>query len=179
MEKWFLYRVYKLNKRLFAFFMLFLAGTVFTSISGWQATPFFVWGMYSEKENTHTEREVWKVTVNDSQVINYTGYTDANKFFLRSPVWLYIFMRRNNAKDPTALFLERKLGDNPMIQNLGEKVLNGPTEYSLFLPWYKRYLEQTSGMKIHSYTIEVLKTGFTDKNKLEIYSAELIDAWKQ
>lgn len=179
MKKWFLYRVYKLHKGLFVFFILFLTGTVFANLLGWQATPFFVWGMYSGKEDANNNRQVLKITINDSSVINYTRYTDANKFFLISPLQLYILMKKNNGVDPTALFLEKKLNNYAAIQKPGEKVLNSSKEYNSFLPWYKRYLEQTTGRKIHSYKIEELRTGFTDKNKIEIYSGELIDIWKQ
>lgn len=43
---------------------------------GWQATPFFVWGMYSEKEDTGKIPPVLKITINDSSVIDYTDYPD-------------------------------------------------------------------------------------------------------
>ena len=172
MKKWFLYRVYKLNKSLFVFFILFLAGTLFTNLLGWQTTPFFVWGMYSEKEDTSNTKEVLKITINDSSVINYTtAYTDANRFFLISPLQLYILIKKNNGEDPTETFLRRKLNSNYFrIENVSAKVLNGAKEYSLFLPWYKKYLEQTTGIKINNYKIELLKTGYTAKNKIEINS---------
>ncbi len=181
MKKWFLYRVYKLRKGLFVFFILFLGGTFFTNLSGWQASPFFVWGMYSEKEDTSNYHPVLKITINDSSVINYSGgYTDANRFFLTSPLELYILMKKNNRKDPTEIFLKKKLDNNfSLIQNASTKVLNGAKEYNLFLPWYKKYLEQTTQIKIHTYKIELLKAGYTDSNKIEIYSSELIDTWKQ
>lgn len=180
MKKWFLYRVFKVNKRLFVVLMLFLAGTFFTNLLGWQVTPFIVWGMYSEKEDSSRNHPLLKVTVNDNTVINYTRYTDANKFFLVSPAQLYILMKNNNREDPTAFFLKRKLGNNYFkIKKVSAKVLNGSDEYNLLLPWYKRYLEQTTSNIIHSYTIELLNAGFTDKNKIEIYSTQLIDSWKQ
>jgi hypothetical protein len=161
--------------------MLFLGGTFFTNLLGWQVTPFFVWGMYSEKEDTSNYRPVLKITINDSSVINYSsGYTDANRFFLTSPLELYILMKKNNRKDPTEIFLKKKIDKNfSLIQNASTKVLNGAKEYNLFLPWYKKYLEKTTQIKIHTYKIELLKAGYTDSNKIEIYSSELIDTWKQ
>src|SRR5438045_7934064 len=100
MKKGFLYRVYKLNKRLFVFFVFLLAGNFFTNVLCWQSTPFFVWGMYSEKEDTANVHPVLKITINDTLVLDYTKYTDANKLFLTSPLQLYIQMK-NNGEDPT------------------------------------------------------------------------------
>ena len=57
MEKSYLRKVYEHNKKLFYACMLFISLTLFTNLLGWQVTPFFVWGMYSEKEiekNDHT-----------------------------------------------------------------------------------------------------------------------------
>ncbi len=89
-------------------------------------------------------------------------------------------MKKNNRKDPTEIFLKKKLDKNfSLIQNASTKVLNGAKEYNLFLPWYKKYLEKTTQIKIHTYKIELLKAGYTDSNKIEIYSSELIDTWKQ
>ena len=160
-------------------FILFLTGTLIINVLGWQVTPFFVWGMYSEKEDTSNIHSVLKITVNDSIVINYTDYTDANKFFLTSPVQLYTSIKKNG-EDPTKTFLKTKLGNNySTIRNPADKVLNGQKEYDLFLPWYKRYLEQTTGITINRYTIELLNVGYTGENKIKVYSTELIDRWKQ
>ena len=156
-------------------------GTIFTTLSGWQATPFFVWGMYSEKEDTSSLRPVIKITINDSMILDPAkGFTDANRFFLTSPLQLYILMKKNREEDPTKLFLKRKLGSSySSIESLAEKILNRKNQYDSFLNWYAGYLEQTTGILIKNYTIELLKAGYTDKNKIEIYSSELIDTWKQ
>jgi hypothetical protein len=178
MKNWFLYRVYKFNKSLFIFFLFVIAATLFTNLSGWQATPFFVWGMYSEKGDRSNNHPVLKVTINDDLVLDYTDYTDANKFFLTSPLQLYIAMKKNG-EDPNSIFLKRKLDNYAATQSMGEKVLNGPKEYGSFLPWYKRFLEQTTGIDIRNYKIELLQARYTDSSRMEIYSTQLIDAWKQ
>lgn len=181
MRNWFLYRVYKLNKKLFVFLLFFLAGTFITNFSGWEATPFFVWGMYSKKEDSSNTRPVLKITINDSAVINYpANYSDANKFFLTSPLQLYILMKKNNVIDPTAVFLKNKMGKGySKLENISTIILNGKKEYEDFLPWYKRYLEQTTGIRINSYTIELINARYSDKYHPGIFSTELIDTWRQ
>lgn len=180
-KNWFLYRVYKLNKRLFFFFVFFLAGTLVTNLLGWQVTPFFVWGMYSEREKEAGGQPLFKITINDSTVINYSsGYADANRFFLTSPLRLYTFIKQNNGLDPTAVFLEKKLGARfSLVKNTSLKVLNDSARYHTFLPWYKKYLEQTTGLTIHKYTIELLEAGYDENKQINIHSSGLIDTWKQ
>lgn len=179
MKNSFLYRVFKMNKRLFIFFILFQLGTIVTNLYGWQATPFFVWGMYSEKEDTVNSHPVIKVTVNDSSVIDPFKYTEGNRFFLTSPLQLYIAMKKNGGEDPTEKFLQRKLkGNFSLVENTARKILNGKDEYKLFLTWYKKYLEQTTGKRVYNFTIELLHTRFTDENNREVFSKEIIDSWK-
>lgn len=156
-----------------------MSGTLFTNFSGWQGSPFFVWGMYSDKEVSSNEHPVLRVTVNDHFLLDFTDYSDANKFLLTSPLQLYIGMKKGG-EDPTKNFLKRKLGENyPAIQSTADKILNGAKEYNSFLSWYKRYLEQTTGMRIYGYKIELLKARYNEKNRIEISSTELIDIWKQ
>ncbi len=180
-KNWFLCRVYKLDKRLFFFFVFFLTGTLVTNLLGWQVTPFFVWGMYSEREKEPSSQPVFKITINDSAVVNYSsGYADANRFFLTSPLQLYLSIKQNDGEDPTAVFLKRKLGTRfSWVENTGPKVLNDSTAYHAFLPWYKKYLEQTTGLTIHKYTIELMAAGYDANNKINILSSGLIDTWKQ
>lgn len=178
MDKWFLYRVYKLNKGLFVFFMVWFSGTIFTTFSGWQATPFFVWGMYSQKEDSSRNYPVLRLTVNDHFILDLSDLTDANKFFITSPLQLYIGMKKSGG-DPTEGFLKTKLWNYSAIHSTAGKVLNGSKEYNLFLSWYKRYLEQTTGISINTYKIELLKVSYNKTNQIEIASTELIDTWKQ
>ena len=89
-------------------------------------------------------------------------------------------MKKNGGEDPTAGFLKDKMGTSySSIQHKADRVLNGKTEFDLFLPWYKRYLEEVTGIHIHEYAIELMDAGYGPGNKIVIYSTELISTWKQ
>ena len=137
--------------------------------------------MYSEREKEPSFQPVFKITINNSTVVNYSsGYADANRFFLISPLQLYLFMKQNNREDPTAVFLKKKLGAKySIVENVSQKVLNNFADYHAFLPWYKKYLEHTTGLTIHTYTIELMEAGYDENNKVNIHSSRLIDTWKQ
>jgi hypothetical protein len=179
MKKWFLYRVSRLNKGLFIFFLLFITATLITNLSGWEASPFFVWGMYSEKEKEVDTRPVIKVTVNDSLIIdNTSGYSDANRFYLSSPLHLFLSMKETGL-DPTAAFLLNKnVYRYGFVKNAAARILNGSREYDAFLSWYQRYLQQTTGITVRNYSIEILNAVYTADNRIQIISSLPIASWK-
>lgn len=180
MKKSFLSQIFKHNSSLFYAIMLFMSGTIFTNLFGWQITPFFVWGMYSEKEIQKNNYPVYRITVNDSLQVNYTsGFSDGNRFYLTSPLQLYTSIKNNNGADPTAIFLQKKLKEKfSFIEKNFIKIFNGKNEYTLFLPWYKKYLEQTLQMPVHNFTIELLSVRYDAENNLKIYSTQLIDRFQ-
>ena len=114
-------------------------------------------------------------------MIDYSaGYSNANRFFLESPLEYYVLMKNNNKVDPTEIFLQKKLGKNySLIKNVSNKVLNGEKEFELFLPWYKKYLEQTTHIAIRNFTIEILQCSYDAAGNIRVYSTQLIDTWKQ
>lgn len=171
----FLYKVYKFNKKLFTFFVTFAGLTMMGNLTGNEVTPFFVWGMYSEKEAPPTDYEIFRITVNNKIVDYTTGYLPSNRFFLQSPLIYYTMMK--NGEDPTALFLRRKLKNRfSTIQPYASDVLNSTKEYKEFPLWYQRYLQQTTGERIQNFKVEVLKTSFDSGNAIKINSSyTLID----
>jgi hypothetical protein len=59
-ERFFLYRVYRHNKKLFFLFVFFAGATIACNLMGNEITPFYVWGMYSEKKGVPKEYAVLK-----------------------------------------------------------------------------------------------------------------------
>lgn len=173
--KLFLYKAYKFNKKLFIFFAAFAGITVICNLAGDEITPFYVWGMYSEKEVTPSGYELFRITVNDKVVDYSTGYFPSNRFFLQSPLSYYTLMKKGG--DPTEIFLKNKLKNKfLMIQPYASRVLNSTKEFNEFPLWYKRYLQQTTGETIQSFKVEVLNTSFNTNNVITINDAyTLID----
>jgi hypothetical protein len=175
MEPAFLKKVYRYNKNLFVFFVLFSALTLLANLSGDEITPFFVWGMYSENEVPQEQYSIFKLTANDDTIDYSTGYLPANRFFLLSP--LSYFESSKNNEDPTRIFLEKKLKNSfSAIEPFANKVLNGEEEFQKFPAWYKRYLQQTTGENISNYKVEILKVHYDADNIVQLNSAyTLID----
>ncbi|MEO6000964.1 MAG: hypothetical protein ABIN89_29225 [Chitinophagaceae bacterium] len=181
MRRNFFYNLYLFDKRLFFLVTIFSSLTIFCNIKGDEITPFFVWAMYSEKEDTANKYEIFKILVNDSVLVDYSSdYTDNNRFFLSRPLRYYNKIKQNGFVDPGSSFLETKLGATySIIQPVAKKIFNGIENQEHFTGWYKKYLEQTMGMPIHAFKVNALSGHFTGDQQLQIDSSYLVVEWRQ
>ena len=170
MQRLFLYRVYRFNKELFLFFVFIAGFTIVCNLTGNEITPFYVWGMYSEKEVAPTEYPIFKITANDHLVDYTTGFLPENRLFLFAPLNYYAAMK-NSGADPTELFLQEKLKAKfLLIQPYATQVLNSEKEVGEFPDWYKRYLHQSTGTDIKKLKVEVLNATYNSNNSIKINS---------
>lgn len=172
MGNFFLYKVYRYNKKLFFFFLIFAGFTVCCNLAGFEVTPFYVWGMYSQKEIPVKEYPIFRITANGKLVDYSTGYFPANRFFLLSPLSYYASIK---TADPTNIFLKEKLKERyEWIQPYAEKVLNSQKEVQKFPGWFKRYVEQTSGEKIKDLKVELLLVSYENDDSIKINSVHTV-----
>lgn len=173
MKKFFLYKVYHYNKKLFFFFVVFAGITLFCNLTGFEITPFYVWGMYSQKEPQPKEYPVFRITANEKLVDYSSGYFPANRFFMLSP--LYYYASIETPEDPVRIFLKKKLGEKyEWVKPFAEKVLNSPKEVGEFPGWFKKYIEQTTGKKIRNLKVELLLVSYEKDNSLKVNSVQKI-----
>lgn len=173
MENFFLCKVYRYNKKLFFFFLTFAVFTLFCNLAGFEITPFYVWGMYSQKEAPAKEYSIFRITSNDKVVDYSTGYFPANRFFLISPLSYYASIKNND--DPTGIFLKQKLKDKyQWIRPYAGRVLNSRKEVDEFPGWFLRYVEQTTGEKIKELKVDLLLVSYENDNSIKINSVHTL-----
>jgi hypothetical protein len=173
MENVFLYKVYRYNKKLFFFFLAFAGFTLFCNLAGFEITPFYVWGMYSQKETPVKEYPVYKITANGKLVDYSTGYFPANRFFLLSPLSYYGSIKTPD--DPTDIFLKEKLKERyEWVRPYAGRVLNSPQEVKEFPAWFSRYVGQTKGERIKNLKVELLLVSYEKDNSIKIDSIHTI-----
>ena len=171
MKQLFLYKVYCYHKKLFLFFVIFAAITVACNLAGDEVTPFYVWGMYSQKEKAPVYYPIYEITINGKLVDYTTGFFPANRFFLQSPLSYYLQMKQNG--DPVKLFLQNKMGSTffHVLPN-ESSVFNSSQNIQKFPNWYKKYLEQTTGINIETLNVELLRATYNIKNRVEIIHSD-------
>ncbi|MEO8821541.1 MAG: hypothetical protein ABI374_11905 [Ginsengibacter sp.] len=172
MKSFFLYKVYQHSKKLFFFFIIFAVFTLFCNLIGVEVTPFYVWGMYSQKEETPKEYPIFRITANDKLIDYSTGYFPANRFFLLSPLSYYGSIKTD---DPTAIFLKEKLKEKyENLKPYANNVLNSPKEVDKFPGWYKRYVEQTTGEEIKNLKVELLLVSYENDYSITVNSVHTL-----
>jgi hypothetical protein len=176
----YLARVYRNDKKLFGFILAFGGLTVLFNLAGDEITPFFVWGMYSEKIRPPEKYEFLKTTVNDTAFIDtYSGYADNTRFYLNLPLQYYELIRANKGADPAASFLQRKLGTRyAWVQPLEKKLFN-PWPLPQFSGWYRRYLTQIIGTTVSGAKIEAVRVHYDAGQHLVTDSIYLLEEWKK
>ena len=148
-------RLYQCNRKLFYVILCFVIITIVCNVAGYEATPFFVWAMYSEKETEPRFYEVQQVIINDGQKVDLTnGYTPSTRFLLESPLWYYLSIKKNNETDPTISFLQSKLKNRYSFIKPYESILfNDTNRINAFIPWYRRYVEEITKTKVDDLKI--------------------------
>jgi len=159
---------------------IFACLTVFTNLMGDEVTPFFVWGMYSEKEKPVQAVEILKTTINGDTVLNVYNYSNGDtRFFLSGPLAYYKKIKDNNNQDPTITFLQTKLGrhyDN--IRPAERSLFNTGPQQEEFLNWYARYLQLVTFIPVKTLRVEVVHAHYTSQN-LVTDSVNLFATWQK
>ena len=180
MKSTFLYKVWQHNSKLCYIMIAFSALTVCGNLLGDEVTPFFVWGMYSEKEKPVQQYEILKTTMNDSIVVNvYDYHTTDTRFYLSTPLAYYKRIKDNNNEDPTISFLQSKLHSYyDQIRFLERSLFNTGPQQQAFLTWYARYLQQVTNLPVNALRIEVVHAHYSNQN-IEVDSVRLFSTWKK
>jgi hypothetical protein len=158
----------------------FAAFTVVFNLMGNEVTPFFVWGMYSAKEQPVQQYEVLQTTINDSTIVNpYNYITTDTRLYLGSPLAYYKRIKENNFTDPTIDFLQTKLHEHyNNIRFLEKTSFNTNLQKQDFLNWYARYLHQVTKINIKSIRIDVAQVHY-NKQHLITDSVYLFEQWQK
>lgn len=181
MKRTFLYQVWQHNKKLCYLLIIFSALTIGTNIAGDQITPFFVWGMYSAKEEPVQQYTVLQTTINDSVLVNqYKWPICDTRFYLTAPLAWYKKIKDSNSIDPTYSFLQAKLSP-ATFEKLGflqSSLFNTQQQQNEFFTWYARYLQQVTNKAVHSIRIDEVKVHYAGP-KLVVDSIHLFERWEK
>lgn len=146
MKNSFLYLLYKQDRKLF--FGILLCGMlhVLANVTGFQITPFFVWGMYSAKEESPTSYPVFSIANASDTLTISTGYSDNTRFYLQAPL-LFAFGYLQG-KDEQQQWWEKHAPSWYQEGITRQPSFGHPkSEWNLFTGWHARYIHKHTSLK--------------------------------
>ncbi|HEY4154171.1 MAG TPA: hypothetical protein VGM24_02060 [Puia sp.] len=173
--------LYRHNKWLCLGVAVFCALTIAANLLKVEATPVFIWGMYSDKETAPQEYRILKVVVNDSIPINYSaGYPDATRFYLLSPLTYYWSIVENDGKDPEETYYREKLGKYfKLLEPVRKHLFNDSGSTSPFIKWYAGYLEEVTRIPVSRLEVTVLTVAYHGAGRPEIQQKSTLVKWSR
>ncbi len=154
----------------------FMAVTLLTHIAGIQQTPFFIWGMYSEKYSQQNEYHYYRV-VADGKLVNpfSTMYHPARHLLYRS-LQDWEKMHRLEGGDILLDYMENKVPDVSWQEKAWFMAgLNSRDEFMAYPEWFKRYLGRVTGTAPHHISVYRVTVTGSHGAYIEIASVKLFD----
>ena len=130
---------------------LFVVVTAVTTATGFQAAPFFVWGMFSEPMPLRAVYDVWEFR-EGTQRLGYSASWECSnfgRFFIVSPQDHFAAMMASGEHE-NRTFLRAKLGAKlpaalPYLLPLLERITPTPADSTAFRAWQRRFVSAQAG----------------------------------
>lgn len=154
LQNLYLVRLFRQNKILFVFVMLFIFFQGYFNQKRMHSFPWFVWDMYSRTEtlpDTLTQSEVFI----DGKRLDVTNIPIWQEATILHTYKMYNWQRMNNYNDPMdAVVKERtRLFPERIYSFVAYKINNHPEESKNYPMWLHRYMETILKKKIKSVEI--------------------------
>lgn len=158
-EKWlfltFFQRLKRLYPKLFYFFLILTAIQLILTAIKLEATPFFLYGMFSEKipvQDTITKTAIY-IDNKDLQTFNIS-YRERD--LLQTGIENYLIMRNNNGVDVVQTRVETKypfLTNSLLYPYIKNSIYNKHGHLKKFEEWFKQKCSTITGQSVQQVTI--------------------------
>lgn len=166
----FLRDVWKQSKMVFAFFVMFILGTLFCTVSKIEVTPFFLWAHYSDQQTPTGKFERVYIKVN-GEILDLQKLSRPTREMIQLPTEYFVKLERNGYDSGTRQLIRGKLADTfsaESAEKLEHTLCNSNNEKYAYLYWLTQYIE---GLHIDG----LYKKGVYDRvQTIEVGTCELI-----
>ena len=171
-------RVYRADKILFTFLLLFFILSTVSNLIKLQTTPFFIWSMYSTTLPQTDVYTYYRIDYNNGNVINLRHtWNEPEKTFLYSPLNVYLWDMAHGAVDPFRTYLESHwLKKHARFAGLTAGLYVTPAELDQYPAWLVKYLSSVTGAPVNKVSVLKKTVRFGENGvPAEVYSDTVLN----
>lgn len=175
-DKFFLVKVYKQSKALFAIFCSFICLVFYFNYKGIETTPFFIWAMYAGKISPKKEYKIVTVTFNENKVFNLPHtFQEPKSMMIYFTINHYRKIENNNMTDPLQNILTATLLPHyPFLVAVEDGLVSKPEDNARYLQWLKKYLQSIVGIPVNNITVYERMMHYNINSKLVEDSSKIL-----
>ncbi len=151
----FLRDVWKQSKIVFAFFILFILGTIWTTVYKMEITPFFLWAHYSDKEVQTGKFHRVYIKVN-GEFLDLPKLSRPTREMIQLPTEYFVQLEERSYETSTRHVLRKHLKEKfseSFYAKLENRLVNKQSDCEGFVKWLARYIEKIEGTKVRKLDI--------------------------
>lgn len=171
-KNWYLFRLYRHNKVMFGFVLLFIFFQLLFNYKRIHSFPWFVWDMYSRVESmpeTLTQTEVFI----DGERLDVSSIPIWQEATILHTFTVYNWQKMNHDNDPMDAVVRSRTRYFPesWYSYVSYKICNHAEETNTYPAWLKHYLEQRLHKKINTVEIKNVQYKYLDKKFVPLHSS--------
>ncbi|MEO6914839.1 MAG: hypothetical protein ABI151_03585 [Chitinophagaceae bacterium] len=172
-------KLFKSDRKLSFWVGGFFVATICCNLLRLEATPFFLWGMYSAIEKSVPTYQVTGImTGGKSNIDFYSGTSDNSRFFLLSPLQYYKELQEKNEVDPSLKILQKKFPSLDFVYDRAfTKYFDKSSETLAFPGWYAKYLTAQTGTSVNCLRISEITVKIFPQRTVTVDSAQVFLKW--
>lgn len=128
---------------IFAFFVIFILGTLFCTFSKIEVTPFFLWAHYSDQQTPTGKFERIYIKVN-GELLDLPRLSRPTREVIQLPTEYFVQLERSNYETGTRQMIRGKLArifSSEIAETLEKSLCNSPNKKDAYLHWLTQYIE--------------------------------------
>ena len=151
----FLRDVWKQSKIVFAFFVVFILGTLFCTFSKIEITPFFLWAHYSDQQTPTGKFERIYIKVN-GEFLDLPKLSRPTREMIQLPTEYFVQLDRAGFETNTRQLIRKRFAPILSMERIDEmeELLCNSRMYSVdYLKWLASYIERIYSIKVRNMEI--------------------------
>lgn len=173
-SKWYLLRLFRRSKFLFAMVVLIFALHINANFFfGGQQSPFFLWNLYAEPIPETDIYSFFEVQYNDSKILKIAHtWEQPGTYLMLNQLINYLYMREHG-QGQLDQYIRNWNSNHPAIGNLfpGLQFYPDSTQMKAFPEWFRLKLEQYTHQSIHEITILKTSVKFQPGGSVQLLSS--------